>query len=439
MDVTDATRRVAIRTADGEVDVTLPAHLPVGDLLPAVVDLIGGDQFGGGTPHLTRICGQLLDLDVTLAESMVCDGELLVLTAAARRVALPRFDTCTTVVEALADMPQPSWRFVGRTAGWAVLGWAAAVFVVLLSSAMLDPRLSRPTAVAAVAAVVALGGAVAVHRAHRDLAGAVALGVLAAVLAGLTAALIPPGRPGLPAFLLAMSAVSATSLAAWRLLDCAPAVFIPLASAAMAAWTATVGAVTGWWPTAAAGPMLSTGSLAALALSAAWAVRSCGLPSADPSEAGVHTRARTARTRLTVLVGATAGAAALGAAVTAATTGQPRFGAVFIAIVGAALALRARHHDDPYPVAVLSVSSGLAVTSLIVLAVREAGSNTPWVCAGLLLLAVGAAWLGFGGRSRCIAARRALSVLDLAVTAAVVPSACAAVGAFAGLTTGGLP
>lgn len=438
MDATDDVRRVTIRSTDGEVDVTLSAHQPIGDLLPGVVDLLGGAEFGGHTPHFTRICGQVLDPAVTLADHMVCDGELLILSAAARPAPVPRFDASTAVVAALDSLPEPSWWVVRRGAGWVLLGWAATVLAIVLGRTALDPNVARHPSVGAVAAVVALAGAVAVHRVHRDRAGAIVLGVLAAVFAGLTAALVPLGRPGLPAFLLAMSAIAATSLGAWRLLNCAPAVFVPLAAATMAASAVTTGAVADWWPTTAAGPMLATGSLAALALSAGLTVRSSGLPMADLSDASLEARARTAHRRLTALVVAAAGAAALGAAVTAATTTQPPFAAGFIAIVGTALALRTRHHDEPYRVAALAISSVVAATSLIGLSAHAAESSTPWVCVGLLLAAVGVTWFGYGGPARFIAVRRALSVLDLAVAAAVVPSACAAAGAFSGLTTGGL-
>jgi len=36
--------RVSIRTADAEVDLALPADIPIGELLPAAIDLITGDN-----------------------------------------------------------------------------------------------------------------------------------------------------------------------------------------------------------------------------------------------------------------------------------------------------------------------------------------------------------------------------------------------------------
>lgn len=436
MDATDDTRWVSIRTVDQEVDVALPANIPICDVVPEVLDLIGGDEFVGQTLHLARIDGQVLDPTVTLAGSSVCDGELLILSAGARPLPVPRFEVSTVVADAVTAIPPPSWRIVGRTAVWAVVGWATVLLMVVLGRAILVPATGH-AAVGAVAAVVAVTGAVAVHRVDGDRAGAVGLGVLATVLAGLTAAGAPLGRPGLPAFLLAMSAVSATSLGAWRLLNCAPEVFVPLGAAAMAASAATMGAVAGWWPAPFTGPMLATGSLAALALSARLSVRA--LSTAGLTDAQLEARARTAHHRLTVLVVAAAGAAALGTAVTAATTEQPLFAAGFIAIVGAALALRARSGDVPYRVVTLGIPAGIAWTSLIALSAREAEPNTAWVGGALLLIAAGAAWFGHDRSRLPVATHRVFSILDLAVAAAVVPSACAAAGAFDGLTAIGLP
>ena len=441
MAANDEIRRVSIRTADHEVDFALPAHLPIAELVPTVVDLIGGDDFSSGEPHLTRVCGEVLDPAATLAGCPISDGELLILTAAAVAAApVARFDASTVVVDSVAGLTHPPGTNTGHRACWVVVCWSAAVLVVLLGRAMLDPNATRHAAIGAAAASLALAGAVAVRRIHRDRAGAVGLGVLAAALAGLTAALASPGRPGLPSFLLAMSAISAASLLAWRMLNCAPLVFLPLAAVAMTASAVTVGAVAGWWPVTAAGPMLAMGSLAALAVSARLSVHSSGLSTAGLSDAELEVRTRTAHHRLTALIVTAAVAAALGAVVTAATTLRPVVAAVFIAIVGATLVLRACRHDDSYHVAALSVSSGIAATSLIGLSAIKTPPSTPWLCGGLLLVGAGAAWFGRRWPWRLSAAsRRVISLLDLAVSAVVVPSAAAAAGAFAALPAIGLP
>jgi type VII secretion integral membrane protein EccD len=438
MAATDEMCRVSIRTADHEADFTLPAHVPIADLIPAVVDLTGKDTYASGEPHLTRTSGEVLDMAATLAQCAIPDGELLILrSAAARPAPVVRFDVSTAVVDTVASLTRPSWPTATRRAGWIVLSWAAAVLLVALGGAMLDPNAPRHAAIGAAVAVVALTGAVAVRR---DRTLATALGVLAATFAGLTAALASPDHPGLPSLLLAMSASSAVSLVAWRLLDCAPLVFLPLAAAAMAAAAATVGAVAGWWPATAGGPMLATVSLATLAMSARLSVHSAGLSTAGLSGTDLDLKTRTAHHRLTAFIAAAAGAAAVGAVVTAATSVRPMAATGFIAVVGSALLLQSYRRVDPYHVVTLMVSSGIAATSLICLCALKAPVSTPWLCGGLLAVGIGAVWFGQAGPRRLSpAGRRAIALLDVAVSAAVVPSAAASAGVFAALPGVGQP
>ncbi|WP_319430826.1 type VII secretion integral membrane protein EccD [Mycobacterium sp. RTGN5] len=438
MAATDEMCQVSIRTADHEVDVTLPAQVPIAELMPAVVDLIGKDEFAGREPRLTRVSGEVLNTAATLAQSAIPDGELLILTSAAvRPVPVPRFDAGTAVVDAVAGLIHPSWPAAGRRAGWIVLCWASAVLLVLLGFATLNANAPRHAAIGAAATALALAGAVAVRR---DRALASTLGVLAAALAGLTAALASPVHAGLASFLLAMSAGSATSLLAWRLLDCAAVVFLPLAAATMAASAATVGAVAGWWPTTAAGPMVVTASLATLAVSARLSVHSAGLSTADLSGTDLEVRTRTAHDRLTALVMTAAAGAPLGAVVTAATAVRPGVAAGFIAVVCSALLLRAYRQSDPYHHVALVISFGIAMTTLIVLCAIKSPVNTPWLCGGLVAVGAGAVRFRHGGRWRLPpSVRGAITVLDLAVSAAVVPSAAVAAGAFAALPGIGQP
>ncbi|OYN79190.1 EsaB/YukD family protein [Mycolicibacterium sphagni] len=418
---------VSICTGDREVDVMLPAQLPIAELMPAVVDLVGGVDVDGADPHLARVGGEMLDPAATLAQQAVPDGDLLILTASVRAVPAPRFDASTAVVAVVDGLTPAPWP--GTRAGWVVLGWVAAILVSLLGRGLLDANDVRHPAVAAAAASVSLAGAVAVQRAQRDQRCAVGLAVLAAVFAGLTGALNCLGSPWPPGFLLALSAVSSTSLLAWRLLDCAPLVFLPLAGVAMAAAAATAGAVANWWPAAAVGPMLGMGAIVVLAVSTTVAVLGCGLSAADLCDTELDTRTATAHRRLTGLVVAASAAAALGTILAAATTPRPLVAAGFIATVATALLLQTSRHNCPHHVAALTISAGGAVTSLIWLSAAEVPASTPWLCGGLLVVAFGAAWSGrhWPGKLRPVA-RRMISLFDLAVGAIVVPSAGAAAG-----------
>jgi hypothetical protein len=324
MTATDEIRRVSIRAADREVDVVLPARVSVAELVGEMVDLAGGGDLAGHDPHLTRVSGEVLDPAATLSQCAIRDGDLLLLASAARPESVPRFDVSTAVIDAVAS--------------------------------------STPV--------------VAVPRER----AAAAIGVLAVALAGLSAGLAAPGHLGLPSFLLAMSAMSATSLSVWRLLDCAPVVFLPLAAVAMTVSAAAVGAVAGWWSMSTVGPILGLASLALLAVAARLSVRSSGLSMPGLPDADIEARARTARQRRRMLVVTATEGAALGATVTAATTTHPFAAGIFIAVIGSALGLRACRTTGRWPL-------------------------PPTV-------------------------RRAIAVLDLAVGAAVAPSAAAAAGAF---------
>ncbi|WP_179469357.1 EsaB/YukD family protein [Mycolicibacterium vinylchloridicum] len=324
MTAIDELRRLSIRAADREVDVVLPAHLPVAELVGEMVELVGGDEVVDYDPHLTRVSGEVLDPAMTLAQCAIRDGDLLLLTSVARPEPIPRFDASTAVIDVVASS---------------------------------TPTVPEP----------------------RERAAAT-IGVLSVALAGLAAALAAPGDLGAPGFLLAMSAMSATSLFVWRLLDCAPMVFLPLAAVTMTASAAAVGAVAGWWSMTAAGPILGLSSLALLALSARLSVRSSGLSTPTLPDADIEARTRTARQRLTMLVVTANEGAVLGAAVTAATTIRPLAAGVFVAVTFSALVLRACR------------------------TVRR------WSLPRIV--------------------RRATAILDLAVAVAVVPSAAAAAGAF---------
>ncbi len=427
--------RVSIRTTDREADVSLPAHIPIGELLPAVVDLIGGDGLDGAEPQLARVCGERLDPGAPLAEYAIPDGEMLILTSTPPPVPVIRHDPSTVAADAVSELQRPAWRLSGRIAAWLLFGWATSVLTVVLGHPVLDPEAGRHPVVSGAAAALALAGAAVANRTQPAGVQTVGLGLLATAFAGLTAGLVPADQPAMSAFLLAMAATSSAALLVWRLLDCAPAVFLPLATATMMAAVATVGAVIGWWSAAAVGPGVVSAALGMLAVAPRLSVHSSGLAAAALPEALLRDRAEIAHRRLTAIAVAAGWAAALGALLTAVTTSRSAPAGVFLMIAGVSLLLRALWHHGPYGKAALSVSSAVTVTALLGLCAAEAPPSVPWLCGVLLVIAACAARRVRGGRLSP-AGRRALAVLDPVLGAAVVPAACAAAGLFAGV---GLP
>jgi len=256
----------------------------------------------------------------------------------------------------------------------------------------------------------------------------VTLGVVAAAMAGLSALIAVPTPAG---FLLAMSAVSATSLIAWRLLDCGSGTFLPLAGTTMAAAAAALAEALGWLSPAGVGPVLTTASLAVLAIAPRLAARLSGLSaSAAAWPDDVERRAASARRMVDRLVTAAAAAAALGTLVTAVRTVRTPEAATYIVTVAAMLLLRSRTHCDPGRAAALAISAAFAVSVLVgLLAVRMPWA-TAWLC-GLPIAAVAAAMaLGRADLNHSPTADRVISAVEFAVGAALIPLACATAGFF---------
>ena len=413
--------RVSIRSAHRDTDLALPADLPLCELIPTVVDVVGEDA-GGSDVRLARTDGDVLDAARSLAQCGVYDGEMLILTAVTEPTHQPQFDLCAAVADAVGRT-NPS--MPARRPTTAVVGvlWSAAVVAVLLGRNAFDAAAGH-VGTGCATVISALGGAVVLRR---DPGLAVTLGVVAAALAGLTAQLAVPALPG---FLLAMSAVSATSLVAWRLLDCGTGTFLPLAGMTMAAAAATLVEALGWLSPAGVGPILTTVSLAVLAGAPRLAARLSGLSvSAWPDD--VERRAATARRILTWLVMATAGASALGTLVTAVLTVRPLEASAFIATVAALLLLRSRTHPDPGRAAALVIGAGIAASAVIGLVAVRAPSATTWLCGLPIAGAAVATTLGTADLSLSPTADRVMSVLEYAAGAAVIPLACATAGLFA--------
>jgi type VII secretion integral membrane protein EccD len=72
--------RVAVTSKRRRIDVALPAQRPLGEFIPQLVAMVGGDTDGPTDGwHMVRLVGEVLADDRTLAESKVLDGELLIL------------------------------------------------------------------------------------------------------------------------------------------------------------------------------------------------------------------------------------------------------------------------------------------------------------------------------------------------------------------------
>ena len=150
--------RVSIRSAHRDTDLALPADLPLCELIPSVVDVVGADV-GGRDVRLVRTDGDILDAARSLAQCGVYDGDLLILTAVTEPTSQPPFDLCASVADAVGRTESETTVRRPTTAMVGVL-WSAAAVAVLLGRNAFDLPAGRVGAGSA-SVISALVGAVA--------------------------------------------------------------------------------------------------------------------------------------------------------------------------------------------------------------------------------------------------------------------------------------
>ncbi|WP_281895975.1 type VII secretion integral membrane protein EccD [Phytohabitans aurantiacus] len=187
--------RVTISTPRRKLDVALPAHVPLAELLPEVLRHAGDGLADDGERHggwvLRRADGAPLSVGQALHPQGVRDGALLFLVPARLQWTEIRYDD---VVEAIADgagQRGASWSpGATRVAGlaFAALPVAAGLFAVA--------RVASGVLAAAAATVLLVTAAVA-SRVHRDRPVAAALTAYAMPYAYAAGVYIATPRPGL--------------------------------------------------------------------------------------------------------------------------------------------------------------------------------------------------------------------------------------------------
>ncbi|WP_246222135.1 MULTISPECIES: type VII secretion integral membrane protein EccD [Gordonia] len=186
--------RVSVLGGNTQFDVGLPAGVQIAALIPELLSHIRSRSSGhpgsasgvddddhDGTafrPHLwtlSMIGGEDLPAEVTLSESGVRDGELLVLQSRKSGAAPPLFDDVIDAVARLGEERTSQWS--ATTARYA--GYAAAVAFSLLTALALlvadHPGSGWPLVVAAAACLVLLVASGVVGGVHRDAATSIAL------------------------------------------------------------------------------------------------------------------------------------------------------------------------------------------------------------------------------------------------------------------------
>ncbi|WP_219418453.1 EsaB/YukD family protein, partial [Pseudonocardia nigra] len=119
MPATDAAHcRVTVLAPRRRVDVALPADIPVAELVPMVLELVGEPVFGLRPEpwRLSGVAGGPLPSAATLTELGVLDGELLRIAPDAPAPAPPVFDDPVDALAATAAADSPADRRFGAAA-----------------------------------------------------------------------------------------------------------------------------------------------------------------------------------------------------------------------------------------------------------------------------------------------------------------------------------
>lgn len=413
--------RVCIQTdRDGDpvaVDVALPSGAPIGELLPAIVDMVDGR----GAPRavacrwrLDRPSGIALEESLSLLDNDVHDGELLILSQGPVSPLGPlRVEACQVAV---AVQPASG---VGH-----VLPAALCVTAVVLASGALAWTAGTGHAMTnlAIAAVSTCAAAAVAMLTRYGTAATVAVVALACA----TGFLAVPSAPAAPNAFLAAVVAACAALSMLRMSGRVS----PTLTAAMAFSALTAVATGVAMPVVMTGAVLSIGALVLLALAPRIAVAVAAL-GPEHWNGQLQGRATVGHATLTgLVVGSAAGTASGAVIVTVAPVdGSPAasYGTIALAATTAiALLLRARTYADPARQISLVAAGVVSTVACLRVVFADYQSYVGSACA--VLVVVGLVVLREPRISAALS--RQLDRFECVVLAAVAPVACWACGVY---------
>ncbi|WP_135452947.1 type VII secretion integral membrane protein EccD [Mycobacterium sp. DL99] len=416
------------------VDLSLPAAMTVGELLPWIIDALGA---GDGTPRrwqLAHLGGRGLDESATLVQNDIRDGDLLILTRSCDRPTPER-----ALMDALTvDSPDD-----GIPTGLRVAAclWACALGLVALVWAGLGSAGWDRIAAAGAVAVTVTAVAVSAPRLGLGPTVIATLNVAAVAFAGVLGFLVVPAGPAPANFFLAVTATGSLGAVLIRASGCGRQVLLAIVTVAGVLAVATGFSVL--WPlaTPALGAVVSAVGMALLPLTPRLSIALAGLTPAvpgypdsdeeilDDNAFDADARALLGHQNLVGLVAGGAVAAALGTAILA-LAGLRQVTVIevaFAAAVGVALLFRSRTYAPGRCRTVPAVCGFLSLTATFILVVAWNPAHGSWT--GILAVGTGIAVIWPVTVQSPVAARLADAIEYLAL-AAVVPLACWLAGAF---------
>lgn len=427
------TCRVCVHRGAAAIDVALPAEIPVAVLIPSIVDMLDGDDGHDHGPARYRLSvpGEPeLDPSTTLAQNRVRDGTVLMLTRREAPTPAPRHvDTATAVAAAVEAAAQHGdGRSVARFGGVAAAIAAAGVGgLALIRDSFAEPagEAAATVAVLASAGLLALGLATVAHRAYRDAAAGLTLGVIATAFAAVAGFVAVPGPPGVANVLLAAAAVGVTAATSMRVSGCGTTTLTAMSCCAVVIAAAALAGVIGPAPPQSVASAAGLASLALLGAAARASIAVVGLsPDAADAEPDVVPRkAIRAGAVLTGLLAGLSASASLGAVVTVLVAPARPACLALGALTGALLLLRSRCTDRKRMV--VFVFSGSIVTATT-FGVAAAHWPMPRVAAATATLVAAAMYLGFVAPGKTVSplVRRGAELLEWLALAAMVPLTC---------------
>lgn len=423
--------RVSIQCADGPltVDLALPRQAPLALLLPDIVALVIGDRPPSDKTvqgwRLDRLCGGRWDESMSLQESGITDGDVMVISALTGPAPGPLPEDAFHTVSGTGVTSEPTDPV--PAGGWACAGAVAAAALGYSGTVGGMAIVSVATALAGAAACLAVAVR-SVAPAARLTAQALAVGFVC--VAGFLAV---PDAPGIAGASLGAAAGCAASVWLLRSINTDTSFFTAAATALGLVTGVAVPSLIWSADLAAVGAALGVLSLGMLTGAARVAMALKGLRPAFPGQPALRVSEDSAIGSRDVFTGLVAGSAVATAlavgTIAVGSLGAPSWTAGFAlaSVMSALLVLRARLYADarcrrvPGWCGLAGAAAAAALATLS--APRYAGS------AAMLAVAL-AAWSGAGQGGRGPAWSRAVDVLEYLLIAAVVPLACWVAGLY---------
>lgn len=398
--------RVSVLSATRQVDVGIPADVPVAALMTDLIALIGPPAPADPAPAahefgrhwvLARIGSAPLSSQLSLSDNGIHEGELLVLRDEEHATPPPLFDDVVDAIAALNTDHHPAWGANSAHHAGRAFGVVAAIAAAIaLASCRLSSPAAWPAALATAAAITLVTASAVVARTLRDRPTGTALSLCAAAFAASAGMLLVPGDYAAEHILLAAAMTGCVATLSYRVSACDPLAHTAVITSATLVSIASAISVL-WQPDSLApvGALLATGALLTIACAPRLTILLAHLPlppvpnagdALDPADiaprptiAGIGAvgamalpaadvlaeRVALSRRLLTGIVGGATTAAAAGATVVLATA-EIRWPAIaFVAVIAAILVLQCRTYSDRTQAAIVLIGGSLIGTVLV--------------------------------------------------------------------------